>query len=95
MGREPNLSERDVEFAVKMMLEQMAACLADGGRIEIRGFASFSLRFRAARIGRNPGTGAPVPLPASYVPYFKPGKRLRERVNREIGSAARGRQAHC
>ena len=65
------------------MLEQMAACLADGGRIEIRGFASFSLRFRTARLGRNPGTGAPVPRPANHVPYFRPGKRLRERVNRD------------
>ena len=84
---QPHLSERDVEFAVKMMLDQMAACLADGGRIEIRGFASFSLRFRTARLGRNPGTGAPVPVRARYVLYFKPGKRLFERVNREEGGA--------
>ena len=51
---QPHLTERDVKIAVKMLLEQMAACLADGGRIEIRGVGSFSLRFRAARIGRNP-----------------------------------------
>ena len=85
--KQPHLSERDVEFAVKRMLEQMTACLADGGRIEIRGFASFSLRFRPARIGRNPGTGSPVPVPARYVSYFKPGKRLRERVDRGEGGA--------
>ena len=81
----PHLTERDVNIAVKMLLEQMAACLADGGRIEIRGIGSFSLRFRAARIGRNPSTGAPVSLPARSVPYFKAGKRLLERVNREDG----------
>ena len=83
---QPHLTERDVKIAVKMLLEQMAAWLADGGRIEIRAVGSFSLRFRAARIGRNPRTGAPVSLPARYVPYFKPGKRLLERVNREDGS---------
>ena len=75
--------ERDVEFAVKMMLDQMAECLAGGGRIEIRGFGSFSLRFRRARVGRNPRIGTPVSLPARYAPHFKPGKKLRERVNRE------------
>ena len=85
--KQPHLTERDVELAVKRMLEQMTVCLADGGRIEIRGFASFSLRFRPARIGRNPGTGSPVPVPARYVLYFKPGKRLCERVNREEGGA--------
>ena len=83
---QPHLTERDVKIAVKMLLEQMAAWLADGGRIENRAVGSFSLRFRAARIGRNPRTGAPVSLPARYVPYFKPGKRLLERVNREDGS---------
>ena len=82
---QPHLTERDVDVAVKMLLEQMAACLADGGRIEIRGVGSFSLRFRAARIGRNPRTGAPVPLFARYVVYFKLGKRLLERVNRVDG----------
>ena len=75
--------ERDVELAVKVMLDHMAACLAGGGRIEIRGFGSFSLRFRPARVGRNPRTGTPVSLPAKYAVYFKPGQRLRERVNRE------------
>ena len=75
--------ERDVELAVKVMLDHMAACLAGGGRIEIRGFGSFSLRFRPARVGRNPRTGTPVSLPARYAVYFKPGQRLRERVDRE------------
>ena len=81
------LVERDVELAVKMMLEHMAECLAGGGRIEIRGFGSFTLHFRRARVGRNPRTGTPVSFPARHAVYFKPGMKLRERVNRE----ARGR----
>ena len=81
--KQSQLFERDVERAVKMMLDQMAACLAGGGRIEIRGFGSFTLRLRPARVARNPRTGTPVALPARYAPNFKPGKRLRERVDRE------------
>ena len=81
--KQSQIVERDVELAVKMMLEEMAACLAGGGRIEIRGFGSFSLRFHPARVGRNPRTGTPVSLPARYTHYFKPGQKLRERVNRE------------
>ena len=65
-----------------MMLEHMTTCLSGGGRIEIRGFGSFSLRFRRARLGRNPKSGVPVSVPARYAPYFKPGKDLRERLNR-------------
>ena len=78
------LAERDVELAVKMMLDHMAECLAGGGRIEIRGFGSFSLRFRPARVARNPRTGTTVSLPARYAPYFKPGMRLRERVDQGL-----------
>ena len=74
--------ERDVELAVKMMLNQI------GGRIEIRGFASFTLRLHRARVARNPRTGTPVSLPARY-PYFKPGKKLRERVNCVLSEAQR------
>ena len=81
--KQSQIIERDVELAVKMMLEQMAASLAGGGRIEIRAFGSFSLRLRPARVARNPRTGTPVSLPARSAPNFKPGKRLRERVNRE------------
>ena len=77
-----HLVERDVALAVNMMHEHMAACLAGGGRIEIRGFGSFSVRFGRARVDRNPRTGTPVSLPARYAPNFKPGKRLRERLNR-------------
>jgi len=59
----------------------MTASLVDGQRVEIRGFGSFSLHYRPARVGRNPKSGEPVMLPAKYVPHFKPGKELRDRVN--------------
>ena len=75
------LSSKDVELAVKMMLDHMSDALATGERIEIRGFGSFSLHYRAARLGRNPKTGEKVDLEGKYVPHFKPGKELRERVN--------------
>ena len=75
------LGYRDVELAVKTILEQMVQTLAAGERIEIRGFGSFSLHYRPPRIGRNPKSGASVTLPAKFVPHFKPGKQLRERVN--------------
>jgi len=71
----------DVELAVKCMLEHMSQALASGERIEIRGFGSFSLSYRPARRGRNPKTGATVMLPERYVPHFRPGNDLRERVN--------------
>ena len=92
---QPQLAERDVELAVKMMLDHMAECLADGGRIEIRGFASFTLRFRRARVGRNPRTGAAVSLPARYAVYFKPGMKLRERVNRDDDRVPPEAQRHA
>ena len=78
------LSPKDIDLAVKAILEYMAQTLADGGRIEIRGFGSFSLRYRLPRTGRNPKTGAAVALNGKYVPHFKPGKALRERVNRSM-----------
>ena len=77
-----HLAIRDVELAIKCMLEQMSQSLASGDRIEIRGFGSFSLHFRPPRIGRNPKTGESVQLEGKSVPHFKPGKELRERVNR-------------
>ena len=76
-----HLERKDVELAVKGLLEKMSQELASGNRIEIRGFGSFSLHFRAARMGRNPKSGDAVPLRGKYVPHFKPGKELRERVN--------------
>ena len=79
--RQRHLKNEDVEMAVKTLLEMMSASLASGGRIEVRGFGSFSLHYRPPRTGRNPKTGEAVALPAKYVPHFKPGKELRERVN--------------
>jgi len=75
------LPPRDVEQAVRMILERMASALTNKQRVEIRGFGSFSLHYRAPRIGRNPKTGDSVTLSGKYVPYFKPGKDLRDRVN--------------
>jgi integration host factor subunit beta len=80
-ARQTQLSSKDVELAVKTIIEHMAQTLASGERIEIRGFGSFSLHYRAPRIGRNPKTGESVGLSGKYVPHFKPGKELRERVN--------------
>ena len=77
------LSSKDVELAIKTMLEQMSQCLATGDRIEIRGFGSFSLHYRAPRVGRNPKTGQSVTLDGKFVPHFKPGKELRDRVNED------------
>jgi len=85
-SRQSHLERRDVELAVKGILEKMSAELASGNRIEIRGFGSFSLHFRAARMGRNPKSGDAVPLRGKYVPHFKPGKELRERVNDQTPS---------
>jgi integration host factor subunit beta len=76
-----DFSQRDIELAVKTILEQMSQSLASGERIEIRGFGSFSLHQRGARTGRNPKTGEAVQLESKNVPHFKPGKELRERVN--------------
>lgn len=76
-----HLAYRDIELSVKSLLEMMSQSLSNGERIEIRGFGSFSLHHRPARIGRNPKTGESVALPAKYVPHFKPGKELRERVD--------------
>jgi len=75
------LPTRDVEQAVRMILERMAKALVSKQRIEIRGFGSFSLHYRAPRTGRNPKTGDSVTLNGKYVPHFKPGKDLRDRVN--------------
>ena len=79
--KQSQLSSKDVELAVKSILEYMSQFLSEGGRIEIRGFGSFSLHYRVPRIGRNPKTGTPVALSGKYVPHFKPGKELRDRYS--------------
>ncbi|MFE8073184.1 integration host factor subunit beta [Marinobacteraceae bacterium S3BR75-40.1] len=83
-SKQTQLSVKDVELAVKTIIEHMSESLSSGNRIEIRGFGSFSLHYRAPRTGRNPKTGEAVQLPAKYVPHFKPGKDLREQVNASL-----------
>lgn len=84
-AEQPQLGYRDVELAVKGLLERMASALASGERIEVRGFGSLSLHHRPSRIGRNPKTGDTVKVPDKFVPHFKPGRDLRERVDRNLG----------
>ncbi len=79
--KQPYLSLKDVELAVKCVIEKMNQALSTGKRIEIRGFGSFSLHKRPPRIGRNPKTGESVSLSEKHVPHFKPGKELRDRVD--------------
>ena len=75
------LGYRDVELAVKVILESLTNALSTGERIEVRGFGSFTLHHRLARVGRNPKTGNSVTVPDKHVPHFKPGKELRQRVD--------------
>ena len=77
----PHLYQRDVERIVATIFEQMSAALEKGDRVELRGFGAFSTKRRSARTGRNPRTGAAVDVPEKDVPYFKPGKALRKRLN--------------
>jgi integration host factor subunit beta len=80
-GRFPQLVAKDADYAVKMILDAMTAALTRGDRIEIRGFGSFALNYRPPRVGRNPKSGEKVHVPEKYVPHFKAGKELRERVD--------------
>jgi len=86
--KQSQLAYKDVELAVKAMLDHMTQTLASGERIEIRGFGSFSLHYRPPRTGRNPKTGDAVTLASKHVPHFKPGKELRDRVNKTLSSEA-------
>jgi len=79
--RFPQLTAKDVDVAVKEILDKISETLVAGHRVEIRGFGSFSLNYRPPRLGRNPKTGAQVAVPAKYTPHFKAGKELRERVD--------------
>ena len=87
-AEQDHLAYKDVEEAVRKILERMSTALASGERIEIRGFGSFSLHYRPPRIGRNPKTGDSVALAGKYVPHFKPGKELRDRVNQAFQGGA-------
>ena len=80
-GDFPDLTQRVVEGVVGAVFDSITEHLASGGRVELRGFGAFSTRKRDARTGRNPRTGEPVDVDAKRVPYFKPGKEMRERLN--------------
>jgi len=84
-ARFAQLTHRDAELAVKTVLDAMSDALVKGHRIEIRGFGSFSLSYRPPRVGRNPKSGEKVQVPEKYVPHFKAGKELRERVDTHHG----------
>ena len=88
--RNPRLVARDADEAVNTMLDAMTDALAGGQRIEIRGFGSFALNYRPPRVGRTPKSGDRVQVPAKYVPHFKAGKELRERVDGEVGPDGNG-----
>ncbi|MDT8262500.1 integration host factor subunit beta, partial [Roseomonas sp. DSM 102946] len=77
----PHLRQPDVELIVATILEEISAALARGDRVELRGFGAFTAKRRDPRTGRNPRTGEAVEVTGKAVPYFKPGKELRERVN--------------
>src|SRR5215211_2152558 len=84
----PHLRQPDVELIVATIFDEITAALARGDRVELRGFGAFSAKRREARTGRNPRTGAAVPVAGKAVPYFKPGKELRERINAAAGQRA-------
>ena len=80
--RYPQLVAKDAELAVNAIFDAMTSSLVDGQRIEVRGFGTFTINHRPARTGRNPMTGEKVAVPEKYVPHFKAGRELRERVDR-------------
>ena len=86
VARAAELTKKDAERLVEIVFESIIETLNQGEKIELRGFGSFRVRERGARRGRNPKTGAPVDIPAKRVPYFKPGKELKELINEESGA---------
>ena len=82
-SQNPHLYQRDVENIVNAILGEIIAAMARGDRVELRGFGAFSVKNRPARVGRNPRTGEQVDVGEKYVPQFKAGKEIRERLNRE------------
>jgi integration host factor subunit beta len=81
----PHLYHRDVERIVNVVFDEIVDALARGDRVELRGFGAFTVKHRAARQGRNPRTGVPVPVEEKFVPFFKTGKELRDRLNTQAG----------
>jgi integration host factor subunit beta len=84
-NRNPHLYLRDVEKIVNAILDEITSALSRGDRVELRGFGAFSVKHRDARVGRNPRTGAHVPVDEKTVPFFKTGKEMRERLNQGYG----------
>jgi integration host factor subunit beta len=82
--RNPHLHRRDVEKIVNTVLADMTYMLAEGGEVELRGFGAFTVRHRPPKTGRNPRTGAAVHVEEKWVPYFRPGKELHERLNPSV-----------
>ena len=76
-----HLYHRDIERIVNVIFDEIVDALARGDRVELRGFGAFTVKHRAARLGRNPRTGTPVPVAEKFVPFFKTGKELREKLN--------------
>ncbi|HSG94971.1 MAG TPA: integration host factor subunit beta [Afifellaceae bacterium] len=85
--RNPHLYQRDVEHVVNAVLEEVVSALSRGDRVELRGFGAFSVKNRPARIGRNPRTGEQVPVAEKFVPFFKTGKEMREKLNGNFGGS--------
>ena len=84
----PHLFIKDVEKIVAAIFDHITDALADGDRVELRGFGAFSVKHREARTGRNPRTGEPVEIEEKWTPFFKAGKEMRERLNQEPLSLA-------
>jgi len=82
VARETQLTKKQAELIVNTVFDTIVTSLRDGRKIELRGFGSFRIRSRGARVGRNPKTGDRVEVPAKRIPYFKPGKELKEQLNR-------------
>src|SRR5687767_14593677 len=91
-AQNPHLYQRDVENIVNAILGEIVEALARGDRVELRGFGAFTVKHRAPRVGRNPRTGASVSVSEKYVPFFKTGKDLRERLNKAAAAAVGRRQ---
>ena len=87
-GANPHLFQRDVERIVNVVFEEIVDALARGQRVELRGFGAFTVKHRSARTGRNPRTGTTVSVEEKFVPFFKTGKELREKLNQKVQSAA-------
>lgn len=88
-GANPHLRQPDIELIVTTIFDEITTALSRGDRVELRGFGAFSTKERDARTGRNPRTGEAVAVSGKSVPYFKPGKELRERINKSSPAAAR------